>query len=412
MGSSGLSEEPQCLRGDAVPAPARPPVIVLGTGVTALGVLRILARDGIGAYVAHTMDPLLRRSRWFRPAPGKPLALNDDLAAWLEQLGLPSGVLIPCSDYWASAVARLEPTIAARFPSSVSRPETLSLFVDKARFAALLLEAGTPHPRSYDVETLADIDAVPDSMFENAILKPRDSQDFMERYGVKALHVRSRADARDQLDRLRAEGVPVILQEYIGGPATQHYFVDGFIDRFGIVRGIFARQRLRMYPSDFGNSTAMISVPYEAARGAIESVTQLLKSVNYRGTFSAELKLDSRDGVFKMIEVNARPWWYVDFAARCGVDVCQMAYDDALECTVASVSTYTVGRTLVFPYHDYFACLALWRRGELSLLEWTRSWARSMQPVFQFRDPTPALRAAAEVLGSMFRRRVRSIALF
>jgi len=46
--------------------------------------------------------------------------------------------------------------------------------------------------------------------------------------------------------------------------------------------------------------------------------------------FSAEFKFDERDGLFKILEVNARPWWYVDFAARCGVDVCRMAYRDAL----------------------------------------------------------------------------------
>ena len=180
-----------------------------------------------------------------------------------------------------------------------------------------------------------------------------------------------------------------------------HFFVDGFIDRFGTVRGIFARQRLRMYPSDFGNSTAMVSVAPSDVHGAIDSVTELLRHAHYRGVFSAELKRDSRDGVFKLIEINARPWWYVDFAARCGVDVCRMAYDDALGEPVETVREYAVGRTLVFPYYDYFACVDAWRRGELSLFEWARSWMHAMQPVFQLRDPTPGLRSFAKVIGNL-----------
>ena len=32
---------------------------------------------------------------------------------------------------------------------------------------------------------------------------------------------------------------------------------------------------------------------------------------------------------FKILEINARPWWYVELASRCGVDVCTMSYRDA-----------------------------------------------------------------------------------
>jgi len=392
----------------------RPPAIVLGTGITALGVLRILARDRVRSYAADALDPLLLRSRWYRPVPGAPLPRDGDLGAWLARLDLPSAVLLPCSDHWASAVAALDPCMAERFASSVPPAETLDCFVDKARFAALLQEAGIPHPTSYDVDATnahdaaAAINAAPDSLFANAILKPRDSQGFMARYGVKALHVHSRAEARAKLERLRREGVPVILQEYIAGPPTEHFFVDGFIDRFCTVRGIFARRRLRMYPSDFGNSTAMVSVAPSDARGAIDSVTKLLRRVHYRGVFSAELKRDSRDGVFKLIEINARPWWYVDFAARCGVDVCRMAYRDALGEPVETVKDYAVGRTLVFPYYDYFACLEEWRRGDLSLFHWAQSWMHAMQPVFQLRDPTPGVRSFAKVIGQSIARRLWS----
>ena len=58
------------------------------------------------------------------------------------------------------------------------------------------------------------------------------------------------------------------------------------------------------------------------------------QAVSYRGIFSAEFKCDDRDGFFKILEVNARPWWYVEAAACAGMDVCSMAYHDALGPTV------------------------------------------------------------------------------
>jgi predicted ATP-grasp superfamily ATP-dependent carboligase len=150
----------------------------------------------------------------------------------------------------------------------------------------------------------------------------------------------------------------------------------------------------------------MISIRPEAASQAVESMRLLLTGIGYRGIFSAEFKRDARDGAFKILEVNARPWWYVDFTARCGIDVCTMAYRDALEEQVPSISTYKVGRRLVFPYRDFFACLAMRRRKGLSIWSWFRSWLGAMQPVFQWADPLPAVAGTVEILAAAVRRRL------
>ena len=270
----------------------------------------------------------------------------------------------------------------------------------------MLQATGTPHPFSKPLSDARDLDDVPDAIFGSAMLKPRDSQSFMAHFGTKALHVSTRREAADELTRVREAGFAVILQEYVPGPATEHYFVDGFIDRNGTVRAVFVRQRLRMFPLDFGNSTAMVSVEPSAATQAVSSITSLLRGVDYRGIFSAEFKRDPRDGVFKILEVNTRAWWYVDFAARCGVDVCRMAYEDALERPVQTIERYDIGRALVFPYYDYFACQALRREGKLSTWGWLRSWMGAMQPVFQLADPKPGMLALAKTMTRFVRNRV------
>ncbi len=379
----------------AHPGAASPPVLVLGSGITPLGVIRCLGRSGIRPFCVDAVDPWVPRSRWYEglPRPGGEKDLSSEaFAGWLEGLPLEQAVLMPCSDSWTVRVASLEAGIRERFRASLSAPSTLGHYVDKGPFADLLCRTGTPHPWSHVLEAPTDLDSLPDAVFSSAILKPRDSQRFFKRYGVKAFHVRSREDAKGQLVELLSAGFPVILQEYVPGPARNHYFVDGFIDRSGTVRAVFVRQRLRMFPPDFGNSTYMVSVTPDAAAPAVRSITSLLTADAYRGIFSAEFKQDARDGTFKLLEVNARPWWYVEFAARCGVDVCRMAYEDALERPVASVTDYAVGRRLVYPYYDLPACVALRRRGELSVWGWTRSWAGAAQPVFMWRDAWPAVR--------------------
>jgi predicted ATP-grasp superfamily ATP-dependent carboligase len=383
------------------------PVIILGTGITPLGALRILRRAGIPCYVAQADDPTLRRSRWHRPLPARDLQREGEpVEAWLERLSLERAVLMPCSDRWITKVAELPPHLRERFPASLSEPQVLQRLVDKGMFEKSLKEIGIPHPYSKSLDTPDDLVGIPDQVFDAAILKPRNSQSFQEKFGAKAFHVRGREEVAERLEAIRAEGLDAIVQEYIPGSAGNHYFVDGFIDRHGQMRGLLVRERQRMYPVDFGNSTAMISVVPGAAAQAVDSIQRLLTTIGYRGIFSAEFKLDARDGLFKILEVNARPWWYVDFAARCGVDVCSMAYFDALGQEVAGVDAYQVGRRLVYPYTDFFACLTLWRAGKLTMWSWIRSWIGAMQPVFQWSDPSPAFLGALEILGASVRRRL------
>ena len=313
----------------------------------------------------------------------------DALPKLLSSSPVPGAVLIPCTDPWALATARLEPSLSARFPSSSPPACALEQLAFKAPFAETLAQLSIPQPHTTILRTPADLDTVADEVLARSFLKPSDSYSFQVRFGRKAFWAVNRGEARARLEQVLAAGLTVMLQEYVPGPPTAHYFVDGFVDRGGTPRAFFVRQRIRMWGPDFGNSSFMLSVPAETAAPAIDALCRLLIATEYRGIFSAEFKRDSRDGSFRMIEVNSRVWKFVDFAVRCGVDVCTMAYDDAEERPVASVAGYDLGAGCVDPYFDLRACLAQYKRGELSLGAWASSWLRSSQPVHSWSDPLP-----------------------
>jgi predicted ATP-grasp superfamily ATP-dependent carboligase len=379
------------------------PVLVFGAGLglTMLGVIRTLARAGIPAYVVAKGKSLVHHSRWYRPAPASATgeAAEGGLSRFLDGLPIERAVLMPCSDSWALQVSRLEPRLAVRFPSCQAPTSAIETLLDKGRFAEALRAAGVPHPRTEALADPSDLNTIPDEVLAGSFLKPRQSQRFFHRFGVKAIHIRGRADAAERLRTIGAAGFEMILQEYIPGPASNHYFVDGFVDRAGRMSATFARRRLRMYPPDFGNSTYMVSVARDQVADAIVTIQRVMERVGYRGIFSAEFKYDDRDGLFKILEVNARPWWYVEFAARCGVDVCSMAFRDALGLRAKPAGAYRVGRACVFPYYDYGACRELSRQGQLSLWEWARSWLMAEQPVFRWSDPLPAVIETSRGLG-------------
>jgi D-aspartate ligase len=374
-------------------------VLALGSGITLLGVLRTLSEANADVITLPEIDRVSRRSRLFHKGPRTRTAVKpDSLAEYLGTLPVPT-VLMPCSDQWARTVAALPAEVRDRYPASIASPHVLDLLVDKARFGGALDRLGLPHPATRLMKSVQDLDGVTDAVLESSFLKPVHSQQFFARFKVKAFRIASRSDAYARLGECIGAGFDMMLQEYIPGPPTNHYFIDGFVDRSGIVRALFARQRLRMSPPDFGNSTLMVSVPAVNTGKATATLRTLFADIGYRGIFSAEFKRDPRDDVFNLIEVNARPWWYVEFAARCGVNVCDLAIRDALGEPVETISDYAVGRRCVFPYYDLAAVRAELSAGRLGLLGWARSWLGAYQPVFRWSDPLPAVGEVAALIG-------------
>jgi predicted ATP-grasp superfamily ATP-dependent carboligase len=343
--------------------------------------------------VASPVSGFVRRSRWCRPLP-RPIRESDDaqaLATALRALPLDRAVLVPCTDNWSAAVAGLPADLARRFPASISSHEVQEVLVDKALFARALREFDVAHPRTVEVRSLADLAAVPESEFTTAFLKPCASQSFSAKYGVKAFRCPDKASAMERYRQVEEDGLDLVLQEYIPGPPNCHYFVDGFVDRDGRMAAAFARRRLRMHPADFGNSTCMVSVPLEETAQAVASLERLFEGLRFRGIFSAEFKRDPRDGAFKLLEVNARPWWYIGFALACGVNVARLAYLDARGLPYEPIRDYRSGVRCVFPQLDWVACKRLRAAGKISWLECLRDWTFSRKPIAAWDDPLPAI---------------------
>ena len=383
------------------------PAIVLGHGLTVLGVIRGLGRAGIESYCHGPLQPIVRRSRYYRPLPGENLPQDEaEISVLLERLQIKSGVLIPCTDRWVRAVAELPENLRADFPSSGPDLQTADLFVDKLRFSELLTRESIPQPLTLPLKTVADLTAADLGRVQSGFLKPVDSQGFGAHFKKKAFTFSDIAEGQRLLNDALSAGFQMILQEYIPGPPTEHYFLDGFVDRNGKIGAWFGRRRLRMYPLDFGNSTYLVSVALSELTPAMNSLERLLTTINYRGIFSAEFKRDPRDGQFRLLEINARPWWYIGFAVDSGVNVAAMAYRDALNLPAQTPPSYRPGVQFVFCSYDAMACRHLLARHELTRWNWTWQWLTARQAILVWYDPLPSLRGWADRMVKSIKRRL------
>jgi predicted ATP-grasp superfamily ATP-dependent carboligase len=276
----------------------------------------------------------------------------------------------------------------------VASAEVVQCLVDKQLFAQAAAAHGVPAPRVLDP---AAIDALAADELPHFFVKPRNSQLFADRFGVKALQIHGRAHGAELLAEMAAAGIDVLLQEMIPGPTTSHIFLDGYVDRAGTMRACLARRRLRMYPRSFGNSTLSVTIPIDEVNDAVDALRRLFDGLQYAGLFDAEFKLDARDGRFKILEVNARPWWQLELAAASGLDVCTMAYRDALGEPMPTGAGYRIGRTWVNPVPDLTAWWTGLRHGDRTGGFPVRSWFTGPNAVFSWDDPLPAVEEIARL---------------
>jgi len=127
-----------------------------------------------------------------------------------------------------------------------------------------------------------------------------------------------------------------VIQEYIPGEGY------GFFALFnkGALRAFFMHRRLREYPVTGGASTAAESIfdPELKVQGL-----KLLSALNWHGVAMAEFKKDSRDGKFKLMEINPKFWGSLDLAIASGVDFPYLTAKMALEGDIQPVTEYQVG---------------------------------------------------------------------
>ena len=366
----------------------------MGEGATLLGAIRNTARQGIETYASTAKNDFIASSRYYRSAEtqsGQQLGDEWDASVYetLAQLPFERAVLLSCSDRAADWVANLPEQMRQRFPSSSPTKSALDVIQNKREFALLCRRLDIPHPKCYLPGGDADmLDGLTEAS-RNWFLKPFNSRRFMELYGKKAVRVQNRAEAEDYLRRFAKDNMDVILQEYIGGKADQHYFIDGFRDRDGIIRGLLARRRQRIYPVDFGDSSYCNQVPLAEVQAAWESLEQILIATDYRGIFSGEFKFDRASSTFKILEINARAWVYVEFAAWCGIDVCKLAYLDALGMEMPTMKPIRKNAGCVYGFNDVQSVRKSDPELRPKLTTLIGQWFGARKTLFCWDDPMP-----------------------
>jgi predicted ATP-grasp superfamily ATP-dependent carboligase len=148
-----------------------------------------------------------------------------------------------------------------------------------------------------------------------------------------------------------------------------------------------------------GNTVSSVTVPLAEVDGARASVVRLLAETNYRGGFNVEFKFDGRDGLYKVLELNPRPAWYIATIASAGLDIPWSIYCDALDLPVEPPTVYRTGRYGLYEFLDAAAIVRDVRARRRPQGPVLGPWLRGDHTVFWWRDPMPAVRGVWQIIG-------------
>jgi predicted ATP-grasp superfamily ATP-dependent carboligase len=182
------------------------------------------------------------------------------------------------------------------------------------------------------VQALADsLDSIPIP----AVIKPRISSGS---FGIA--YVKKREDLIPFYQRVHTRYPFPLIQEWIpdGGDT---FGISALFDEASRVKAAFVHKKLRMYPVQGGPSTLREGIEHPQV---MELGLSLLKSLNWVGVAMVEFKVDPRDGIPKLMEINPRFWGSLHLAIISGVDfpylILKMARGEKFE----PVLHYQVGK--------------------------------------------------------------------
>lgn len=346
-------------------------LITSGDARTCLAAVRSLGRNGIEVKVGdEERMPLAGFSRYCRgvvryPSPRRdPESFLAFLSSHLRKERYEVVLPVEQDMFYLFSKHRDELGRLTKIP--VAKFSAFQTAYDKALTFKAAAALGIPAPTTCFVESRAEVEELARRIQFPVVVKPR--------IGSGSRAVGYAANATELLtlwqEVHRVQPRPLIQERIPSGGETVG--VSVLFNSQSELRACFVHRRIREFPLSGGPSTLRESV----SRPEIADVAvRFLKGLGWSGVAMVEFKVDPRDGVAKLIEVNPKFWGSLNLAIASGVDFPALLYRTAVDGDVAPVLQYRLGVRSRFLPGDLLHFLANPNR-----------W-RIEPPFFRFREP-------------------------
>jgi D-aspartate ligase len=344
-----------------------------------LGAIRSLGRMGVPVYaVQETAWTPAAQSRYLRgKVLWRPEGLSADqvragLARLSEQIGS-QAVLIPTDDAGAIFLAEHGEQLRSRFLFADPPPALPRRLAGKYSLHQVCAELGVPSARACRPATRTQaVDFAADCGYPVIAKLAHPWQPAGRQRSTEIVLDRAGLDqAWRACEQARAG---LMLQEYIPAGRGGDWFFHAYRGAAAVSGPACTGIKDRSYPAHAGLTSFGRWAPNSSLRA---DMIALLARLGYRGIADLDLRLDARDGQYKLLDFNPRLGaQFRLFTDEAGLDVVRAAYLDLTGQPVAAAPP-VAGRTFMVESYDAFSALSYWRSGELS----PRAWVASMRDV-------------------------------
>lgn len=370
------------------------PVVILRSGHHGgLGIARTLGRLGVPVYSidAAYWEPAFG-SRYCRGRfvlsveSGSP----DRALVSLLEIGQKVGgrpILIPTTDQGAVWVAEHAADLQKAFWFPCQDAALLRVLCDKGQMQDLARRNGVPTAQSVVPKSKEDVVHFIETAVFPVMVKATNAERLRRLTGGTKFLIQTRRDLLDIYAKAEdCEGPNLLLQEFIPG---EDWMFDGYFDKnsqciFGVTG-----KKIRRFPVNTGVTSLGVCLRNDK----ITAMTiDFMKAIGYRGILDIGYRFDTRDGQYKVLDVNPRiGCTFRLFTAVNGMDVARAFY---LDMTGRPVPTApgAEGRKWIVEDFDLFSALRGHLDGTLTLKGWVES-LRGVQETacFALDDPLPFL---------------------
>ncbi len=267
---------------------------------------------------------------------------------------------------------------------------------DKRKIQALATKLGIPTPRTFAVDSLADLEEIAKETAYPAVIKltaAKGSQGFNIVHNREEL-LRQYSNTVTKYRLSESSEFPLV-QEYIPGTG---YGVSCIFYR-GALRAKFTHRRLRETSASGGPSVSRISDCHPEME---DYAVRLLNELKWHGVAMVEFKLDQRGNKPKLLEINPRFWGSLHLAISAGIEFPYLLYQMALNGDFNPVTSYRVGTRARFMWGDIqaFPSNLLGANSKVKFLKDFFDFRNDTYDDLSLEDPLPAM---VQVLNPMAR---------
>lgn len=293
-----------------------------------LGIIRHLGRQGVLVSVAaSSRESLACRSRFCREVILAEDSRLETLVATILKAARERhfDLIIPVSYSMTLALAQRKDELLPYTRLEIAREQCVAMAADKLQMTVLAQRLGVPAP--WTVSCLESKELAPGLRFP-VVVKPK--RETPGRPPIR--YARNSSELRIILEETSSSAgddalADLIIQEYIPGRGCGLFATY----QRGVCKRVFMHRRVREYPASGGVSSCAESF-YDSKLAVYGR--RLLNELNWHGVAMVEFRRDSRDGEYKLMEINPKFWGSLDLALAAGADfpgdLCKMALGQPL----------------------------------------------------------------------------------